>query len=186
MMQKWLRRKQEEKIDLTVELTVESSVENVRIEVENVENVRKLTVENRDKDPDNMKGGSRGIKEVMKRFEEKGNKTDSYEEWKRRKAYSNAKRKVEQVDSEEEQELVMAGKPKRLKNISKPTRGPPIIENLNLENFIAPTCPSMGGGGQVDRAGAVGGGSGGISANEATCAEQRAGAGVRQNLQIED
>ena len=44
----------------------------------------------------------------------------------------------------------------------------------------------MGGGGQVDRAGAVGGGSGGIPDNGATCTEQRAGAGVGQTLQIED
>ena len=71
-------------------------------------------------------------------------------------------------------------------NISIPPRGISIIENLKIENFIAPTCPNIGGDGQVDRAGAVGGGSGGIPDNGATCAEQRAGVGVRQNLEIED
>ena len=186
MMKNWLKRKEEEKTGAVQKLTVDRNVE-VKVVVENVESDRIMTVENPDKNPDSRQGGrGGGVREVMKRFKEKADKTDSYEEWKRRKVNCQAKRKAEQVDSEEGKELVMAGKPKRLKNISIPPRGIHKTEKLNLKNFIAPTCSSIGGDGQVARQGAVDGGSGDNPDDGATSAEQQARVGVWQNLQNKD
>ena len=96
------------------------------------------------------------------------------------------KRKAEQVDSEGEEELVMAEQHKKLRDISIPPRGIPIKGNLKFKQLIDPTCSSTGGGGQVEREGESGGGSDDSLDNRAMGAEQRTWVGVGQNLLSKD
>ena len=123
---------------------------------------------------------------MMSKFEKRAENPDSYEEWKRKRISHQVKRKAEQVDSEGEEELVMAEQHKKLRDISIPPRGIPIKGNLKFKQLIDPTCSNTGGGGQVERGGEFGGGSGDSLDNGAIGTEQRAWVGVRQNLLSKD
>ena len=165
LMRKWVTKKEVVEPDKEDKLTV--VVEN---KVESIEHKRVT------KD-DSIPEKKRGVKDMMDRFEKRVEDPDIYAEWKKKKLTSQVKRKAEQVDSVEEKELVMAEQPKRLKNVSIQQRG--ISKNEKLSNL---NCSSNEVGGQVQRKGVVGGGSGDSSTNGAVTDEQRVWVGVRQNL----